>query len=83
MDQPKNKAFIMSLTATRDEFRTSEITEGESEDLGDDFRTLQLELYGHDFDLEELMTNFKIEILSKNLRVPTKKGFLLKFIRAG
>ncbi len=65
-------------------FRTREVNEGEEEELDDEYKDMAKELFGEtDEKRLELVEEMKRQVEMKGYQVPTRKAFLLKFIRAG
>ena len=73
----------MTFESGRDEFLAREIAEDEDEGLNDEYKKLAEEFLGEtDEKKEQLLSELREWIKKEKLRVPTRKAFLLKMMRA-
>ncbi len=75
---------LVTFRPARDPFRTREVGEDEDEGLDEEYLRLAKELFGETEEKrQELLAELKEEIIRKGHRVPTRRAFLLKLLRAG
>ncbi len=71
---------VLPFDPAPDDFRTEE----EDEEEGEDYRKLAQELLGETEDgREEAITELRRRLDEEGYRVPIRRAFLIKFVRAG
>ncbi len=79
----------VAFDPVRDPFRTKEVQGGEDDEdeeegLDDKYRQLALDLFGETKEeRRRLLAQLREQIAARGYRVPTRKAFLVKLLRAG